>query len=109
MCGLIRRKRCGRKPGSGQLTELGCLLVRVSDTGIGIDAADHERIFAPFEQVGESPSMRNEGTGLGLSLTKRLVELQGGEIWVKSEQGKGSTFSFTLPLIAAAQPVAYAS
>jgi signal transduction histidine kinase len=87
----------------------GWLVVKVSDTGIGIDPVNHERIFAPFEQVGEDSQARNEGTGLGLSLTKRLVELQGGKISVVSQPGQGSTFTFTLPIIFAAKPVAYAS
>lgn len=99
--GLLRKGRCGSH-------ESGCLVVTVSDTGIGIKPEDHERVFAPFEQVGETPSMHHEGTGLGLSLTKRLVELHGGAIWLKSEPGKGSTFAFSLPLAFAAKPVAYA-
>lgn len=83
------------------------LVFGVSDTGVGIDPADHERIFTPFEQVGDSPSMRHEGTGLGLSLTKRLVELQGGEISVRSALGEGSTFVFTLPLALVPSPAAF--
>ena len=69
----------------------------MSDTGIGIAAEDQELIFEEFRQVGSDYARKREGTGLGLSLTKRLVELHGGRIWVKSEVGKGSTFSFTLP------------
>lgn len=84
----------------------GCLVVSVQDTGIGIEPEDQERIFTPFEQAGSSPSIQHEGTGLGLSLTKRLVELQGGRIWLKSTPGKGSTFSFTLPLKVAPVPAA---
>jgi len=71
--------------------------VSVSDTGIGIADADQEMIFEEFRQVGSDYARKHEGTGLGLALTKRLVELHGGRIWVKSEVGKGSTFSFTLP------------
>jgi len=74
------------------------LLISVSDTGIGIAPEDQERIFGAFQQVGSSSLKRGEGTGLGLTLTKRLVELHGGRIWVESEVGKGSTFTFTLPL-----------
>lgn len=77
---------------------LGHLLISVSDTGIGIAPEDQERIFGEFQQVGSSPLKRGEGTGLGLTLTKRLVELHGGRIWVESAVGKGSTFTFTLPL-----------
>ncbi len=74
------------------------LRVTVQDSGIGIKKEDQERIFHEFEQVEGSLSRRFEGTGLGLALTKRLVELQGGEITVQSEEGKGSAFSFTIPL-----------
>jgi len=70
----------------------------VKDTGVGIAAADQERIFAEFQQADGSPARQYEGTGLGLALTKKFVELQGGEIWVESEVGTGSTFHFTLPL-----------
>ena len=76
-----------------------CIEVSVSDTGIGINPEDLERIFDPFEQVEHSASRRYQGTGLGLSLTKNLVELHGGLIWARSEgDGKGCTFSFILPL-----------
>ena len=58
-----------------------------------------ERIFSPFEQVEVSKSRKYQGTGLGLSLTKRLVEIHGGKIWVESEgEGKGATFNFTIPI-----------
>ena len=105
--GVLRRGRCSASPLDG-VGESGCLIVSVADTGIGIKPEDHERIFAPFEQVGETPSMHHEGTGLGLSLTKRLIELQGGEIWLKSEPGKGSTFTFSLPFAVATGAMAYA-
>jgi PAS domain S-box-containing protein len=76
-----------------------CVEFSVSDTGIGIKPEDQERIFSPFEQVEESASRKYQGTGLGLSLTRKLVELHGGRIWVKSEgEGKGSTFSFSIPV-----------
>jgi signal transduction histidine kinase len=76
-----------------------CLEVSVSDTGIGLKAEDRTRVFKPFEQADGSLSRRYEGTGLGLSLTKKLVELQGGRIWVESEgEEKGSTFRFVIPL-----------
>ena len=71
--------------------------VAVRDTGIGIDEADRERIFQEFQQAGRDPERSREGTGLGLTLTRRFVELHGGRIWVESEPGKGSTFTFTLP------------
>jgi diguanylate cyclase (GGDEF)-like protein/PAS domain S-box-containing protein len=73
------------------------LKVTVKDTGIGIRREDQDRIFSEFEQVDSSFSRRYEGTGLGLALTKRLVELHGGEITVESEDGKGSCFTITMP------------
>jgi signal transduction histidine kinase len=76
----------------------GTVEVSVSDTGIGIAPEDHEAIFEEFRQVGTDYARKREGTGLGLSLAKRFVELHGGRIWVKSEVGKGSTFTFTLPV-----------
>ena len=73
--------------------------ISINDTGIGIKSTDLERIFDSFEQVENSASRNFQGTGLGLSLTKKLVELHGGKIWVESEgEGLGATFSFTLPL-----------
>lgn len=74
--------------------------VSVSDTGIGIPAAEHDSIFDKFHQVGTTTSGMREGTGLGLPITKRLVEEHGGRIWLESEPGKGSRFAFTLPLMA---------
>jgi signal transduction histidine kinase len=70
--------------------------VSVADTGPGIAPKDHERIFEEFQQT-EAGIEQREGTGLGLALSKRLVELHGGRIWVDSEFGKGSTFVFALP------------
>lgn len=76
------------------------LLISVSDTGIGIKPADQERIFREFEQVDSSHARQQQGTGLGLALTRKLVELHGGQIKVESEgiEGKGSTFTILLPL-----------
>ena len=70
----------------------------MADTGIGIAPEDLERVFLEFEQLDSSYARQQEGTGLGLALTRRLVELHGGRIWVESEVGRGSTFSFVLPL-----------
>jgi signal transduction histidine kinase len=72
--------------------------VSVSDTGIGIAREDQEAIFEEFHQVHTSYSGKREGTGLGLSLARRFVEMHGGRIWVESEVGKGSIFTFTLPV-----------
>jgi signal transduction histidine kinase len=75
------------------------LMIRCSDTGIGILPNDQDRIFKAFEQGERSYSRPYGGAGLGLALTKKLVDLHGGRIWVESEgQGKGSTFSITIPL-----------
>ena len=71
--------------------------IAVTDTGIGIAPEDHEAIFEEFRQVGSDYARKREGTGLGLTLTRRFVELHGGRIWVKSAPGEGSTFTFTLP------------
>jgi PAS domain S-box-containing protein len=75
------------------------LMINVSDNGLGIDLSDQSRIFEAFEQVDSTLSRRHQGTGLGLSLARKLVEMQGGRIWVESEGlGKGSTFYFSIPL-----------
>jgi signal transduction histidine kinase/CheY-like chemotaxis protein len=73
------------------------LVVSVADSGIGIQAADRERIFESFQQGGRGPSSE-EGTGLGLTLSRRIVELFGGRLWLESVVGEGSTFSFSVPL-----------
>jgi signal transduction histidine kinase len=70
--------------------------VSVADTGPGIAAEDLDRIFEEFQQT-EAGARQQEGTGLGLALSKRFVEMHGGRIWCDSEVGKGSTFVFTLP------------
>ena len=75
----------------------GSVEISVSDTGIGIAPEDQANIFEEFRQVGGDYAHKREGTGLGLTLAKKFVELHGGRIWVASEVGKGSTFSFTLP------------
>ena len=75
-----------------------CLRVVVTDTGIGIKPEDQERIFVEFEQVDSSYARQQQGTGLGLALTRKLVEMHGGCIWVESEASKGSKFSFLLPI-----------
>ena len=74
------------------------LYAEVIDTGIGISEADQAKLFAPFTQIDTSKSRRYGGTGLGLALTHRLIMLHGGEISVKSEEGKGSNFTLRIPL-----------
>jgi two-component system sensor kinase len=76
----------------------GGVLVVVEDTGIGIAKEHHEIIFEEFRQVESSYSRRFEGTGLGLALCKKFIELHGGRIWLESEEGKGSKFYFWLPM-----------
>jgi signal transduction histidine kinase len=76
--------------------------VVVADTGVGISPEEQKSLFEPFQQLGSSAT-RDEGTGLGLALTRRLVELQGGRIWVESTPAEGSRFAFTIPLRVAAE------
>jgi PAS domain S-box-containing protein len=73
------------------------LRLQVRDTGIGIEAEDFEKLFVEFKQIDSGSARTYEGTGLGLALTRRIVECQNGSIWVESEPGKGSTFSVVLP------------
>jgi signal transduction histidine kinase len=75
----------------------GMAQVSVADTGVGIAAEDQGAIFEEFRQVGTADK-KIEGTGLGLALSRKFIELHGGRIWVKSELGQGSTFTFTLPV-----------
>jgi GAF domain-containing protein/anti-sigma regulatory factor (Ser/Thr protein kinase) len=74
------------------------VIMSVADNGIGIAPEDQEAIFEEFRQVGSNYAHKREGTGLGLSLTRKFVELHDGKIWVESEPGKGSKFTFTLPV-----------
>ena len=99
------RLRAQGKSGSFQLSDSDFKLHRdwvqlsVKDSGIGLKKEDLVRIFNPFEQVDGSVNRKYQGAGLGLSLTKRLVELHGGQIWAESEgEGKGVTFSFIIPV-----------
>lgn len=71
--------------------------VSVADTGIGIAPADQEAVFEEFRQVGAADK-KAEGTGLGLALSRKFIDLHGGKIWVQSELDRGSTFTFTLPV-----------
>jgi signal transduction histidine kinase len=76
----------------------GVITISVSDSGIGIAPEDQAAIFEEFRQVGRDDTRKQEGTGLGLTLAKKFVELHGGRIWVESRVGQGSTFNFTLPI-----------
>jgi len=89
-------------PAGGSITviareEGNALVVEVQDTGRGISKAAQERLFEPYQQL-ERERARLSGLGLGLSLSKKLVELHGGQIWVQSEKGKGSAFGFSIPV-----------
>ena len=89
-------------PDGGQVTVQaqavgGVLTVAVTDTGIGIAEDDQAVVFDEFRQVGRHYTNKHEGTGLGLALTKRFVELHGGTLALRSVLGQGSTFTFTLP------------
>jgi signal transduction histidine kinase len=82
------------------------LLIQVQDTGIGIPKDEQDRLFKPYSRLS-ADRQRHPGLGLGLALAKQVVELHGGKIWVESESGKGSTFSFSLPLDARRQATEY--
>ena len=79
-------------------------VVEVRDTGIGIKPEDQPRLFTEFRQVDGSTSRGYEGVGLGLALSKRLVELQGGQIWMESVPGRGSAFRFMIPRLPVLAP-----
>ncbi len=72
--------------------------ISIKDTGIGIKQEDIQKLFKEFSQLSSAYDKMYEGTGLGLALTKKLVELHGGKIWVESEFGKGSLFAFVIPV-----------
>jgi signal transduction histidine kinase len=76
----------------------GAVEVSVTDTGAGISAEDQPKVFEQFVQVGDTLTGKPTGTGLGLPICKQIIEHHGGRIWVESELGRGSTFTFTLPI-----------
>lgn len=91
-------------PNGGNVTVTGRvkddeLLISVQDTGIGIAESEKQKLFKSFVQLNSQGKLLKEGTGLGLALVKEFVQMQGGRVWVESEIGKGSTFTFTLPLL----------
>jgi PAS domain S-box-containing protein len=89
--------RCRTQTAGGAEGPTAAVAFSVEDTGIGIPAEEQHRIFGKFEQVAHSDGMRPQGTGLGLALTKQLVEMNQGRIWFESEEGRGARFFFTLP------------
>jgi len=88
----------GGGDGASQLISRDAIWVSVSDTGIGIDVSDTDKLFREFSQVDSSASRQQQGTGLGLALSKRFVDLHGGTIGAESIVGRGSTFWFILPV-----------
>jgi signal transduction histidine kinase len=99
-------KFCGREDGRIELAawqEAGFLRVDVKDNGIGIAKADQQKIFERFQQAGNILTDKPQGTGLGLPITRQILQRFGGDIWVESKLGEGATFSFRIPL---AQPAA---
>jgi signal transduction histidine kinase len=73
-------------------------MVSIIDTGVGVNEVDRTKVFDKFKQAGDTLTDRPTGTGLGLSICKQIIEYHGGTIWAESESGKGSTFSFTIPI-----------
>lgn len=78
----------------------GSVVVSVADTGVGIAPEDQARVFEQFGQAGDTLTDKPRGTGLGLPICREIVEHHGGKLWLESEVGRGSTFSFSLPLVA---------
>ena len=76
----------------------GVFIASVADTGPGIPEEEQQRIFEEFQQVDSSSTRSKGGTGLGLAIARRIVEMHGGELWVESAVGKGSTFFFSIPV-----------
>jgi signal transduction histidine kinase len=98
-------KFCARENGRIELAawqEAGFLHVDVKDNGIGIAQADQQRIFERFQQAGNILTEKPQGTGLGLPISRQILQRFGGDIWVESELGEGATFSFRIPI---ARPV----
>ena len=81
-------------------------VVTVRDTGSGIPEAEHEAIFEAFQRGGRGARETTEGTGLGLTLSRRIVDMHGGRLWMESRVGEGSTFAFSVPTLAAVEAAA---
>jgi signal transduction histidine kinase/CheY-like chemotaxis protein len=89
----------GDAPFAGDVQATNAVVISVNDTGSGIAASDLKRIFEPFTQVDNSIRRKHGGSGLGLTISKRFIELHGGHMWVESQIGEGSTFYFSLPIV----------
>lgn len=111
--GRIRQVVLNMLSNAAKFTDAGCITLNirqinknnqdwvcfsVKDTGIGIAEADIPKVFEPFRQIDSSVGRRAEGTGLGMPISARLVALHGGDMWIESRVGQGSTFMFTIPL-----------
>ncbi|MEI6206383.1 MAG: PAS domain S-box protein [Desulfuromonadales bacterium] len=96
ICGDGGDESCVQTCNAGERSST--IVISVTDTGIGIRVEDVPRLFLPFQQLETVNTKKYRGTGIGLLLAKKLVELHGGRIWVESEFGKGSTFSFAIPM-----------
>jgi signal transduction histidine kinase len=95
----IKFTKNGRVHVSLGYPDSGHWIIQVTDTGIGIPEEAHTSIFEPFKQANNAITRENRGIGLGLSITKQLVELMGGRILVESQVGVGSTFTVLLPVV----------
>jgi PAS domain S-box-containing protein len=98
---VYARRAAGPEPSAADAPAGRYLVVGVADNGIGISPQDQEHLFTRFYRIASTETQGISGTGLGLHITRSLVELHGGAIWVESERGRGSTFFFSLPLITA--------
>jgi signal transduction histidine kinase len=76
----------------------------VQDTGLGISQEDQKKMFTPYFRSNNEEALERPGTGLGMSLTRELIRLHNGEVWIESEIGKGSIFHFTIPLAKEEEP-----
>ena len=101
----IKFTACGEVVVAVRLESPGVLRFEVTDTGVGIPIAKHETIFESFSQADGSTTRKYGGTGLGLTISKRLAEAMGGRIWVESEPDRGSRFCFTIPFLPVDEPL----
>jgi signal transduction histidine kinase len=96
--GIFEIGRLSMSENNSELNDFDVIEISVEDTGRGISPEDQQKLFQPFQQLDTSLTREYGGTGLGLNLCKKFVELHGGRIWVESEVGKGSRFVFRIPI-----------